>query len=216
MWHQHDFIYLKWTHLPESFFLRAWNMNFLKLGVNHDSTWNILSVSDLIWPDFDLKNDFFWNLNENCFPNLPFSLSLLILKWYFIIKSKVKGPVYQKFMKLKFGKKSKILYKLNKSQWTWKMHYWVTQSVQLRASDSIPILHLQLSLTFEVNCGHSRSLKVKVKLTCHEKVWWHLVGGNGAVYVHCFYWFSNWFWLIDFVRHTRWPYFWSTQVFNPF
>ena len=37
------------------------------------------------------------------------------------------------------------------------MHYWVTQSVQLRDSDSIPILHLQLSLTFEVTFGHSRS-----------------------------------------------------------
>ena len=42
----------KWTHLPESFFLRAWNMNFPKLGVNHDSTWNI---SNCFWPQLTSK-----------------------------------------------------------------------------------------------------------------------------------------------------------------
>ena len=127
---------LEWTHLPESFFLRAWNMNFPKLGVNHDSTWNIL---ECFWPyltSFWPQKWQFFEIPEKSFPNLPFSLSLLMFKWYFIMKSKVKGPSLSKIYEIKIWKKSKILYKLNKSQWTWKMHYWVTQSVQLRDSDT--------------------------------------------------------------------------------
>ena len=127
---------------------KSWlNLKYLKLFLSH-----FTSKMSSKWP----QNDHFRSLNQNDFQNSPFSLSLLMFKWYFIIKSRVVWAL-SKIYEIKIWKKSKILYKLNKSQWTWKMHYWVTQSVQLRASDSISILHLQLSFTLEVNQGQLRS-----------------------------------------------------------
>ena len=137
-------------------FSEAWCKSWLNLKYFKLFLTSIDLKNDLI---NDLINDHFCNFFQNHFLNSPFSLSLLMFKWYFIIKSRVVWAL-SKIYEIKIWKKSKILYKLNKSQWTWKMHYWVTQSVQLRASDSIPILHLQLSLTFRVNWDHPRLFKI--------------------------------------------------------